>query len=149
MEADGGRHQYHRDDPWFGEREVVAQPAPCTVGVADGDRGGHANAPPRTRTGSTPGDPSTVAWVVRSVRTRQVARRAAPTTRCVVVGTTARRDQMVSAPSVTWRATRPQARSAGRRSQGPSVRRRTWTAVEAMATATTSAPTRCAKWTVM
>src|SRR5207245_3945382 len=149
VEADGRRHQHHRHDARLGEREIVAQPAPRARGLPDGDGGRHAGTPLRTPTGSTPRRGSAVTRAARSVRTRQVARRAAPTTRCAVVGRTARRDQMVSAPRVTWRARRLEARSAGRWSHGPSVWRRTWTAVEPTASATTSAPTRCAKWTAM
>src|SRR5439155_1499417 len=114
-----------------------------------GDDGRHASAPRRTPAGSTVRAWTSVTRVARSVRTRQVARMAAPTTRCAVVGRTARRDQIVSAPRVTWRMTRPAASSAGRRTQGSAVWRSTYPAVEPTAAATKSAPTRCAKWTAM
>src|SRR5437870_7552389 len=82
---------------------------------------------PAAPTGSTVRGWTSVTRVARSVRTRQVASIAAPTTRCVVVAGTARWDQIVSAPRVTWRTTRPAASSAGRRTQAASVWRSTCT----------------------
>src|SRR5439155_600493 len=143
---DDGRHQHHQHDPRLAELQGITDPA--------GEHGDRPGAAGGSHAGTSRRKPMGAGWILRrrprraawSVSATHVARRAAPTARCAVVGTTVRRVQITDAPRLIWTSTSVAARTAARVCSGRW--RSTWTTVAPTARMTATAPTRCAKWMV-